>query len=136
MQGQPTRAWGKLDRPEPEAAVVAWHPLVDHCADVAAVAEALLAHPLFRRRLERLAGQPLDHPGMTARLCALAFLHDLGKANSGFQAKRLTPEELQLSGIRTAGHVRETGGHQIIGTFITRRVVPEDPIFGHVFADQ
>ena len=25
---------------------------------------------------------------------------------------------------------------QIIGTFITRRVVPEDPIFEHVFADQ
>ena len=110
MQGQPTRAWGKLDRPEPEAAVVAWHPLVDHCADVAAVTEALLAHPLFRRRLERLAGQPLDHPGLTARLCAIAFLHDLGKANSGFQAKRLTPDELRLAGIEPAGHVREAGG--------------------------
>jgi len=37
--------------------------------------------------LEQTAGRPLDERDI-ARLAALAFLHDLGKANSGFQAKR------------------------------------------------
>lgn len=75
------------------------------------MAKALLKHPLLKRRLERLAGVSLDHPGLVERLSALAFLHDLGKANSGFYAKCLTPPEYQLLRLgRKFGHVGEVGG--------------------------
>lgn len=80
-----------------------WHPLFDHSADVAAVVEALLRLPVWRRRLIRLARQDISEVGW-ARLCVLAALHDLGKLNVGFQAKGragLGP---------TAGHVIEALG--------------------------
>ena len=35
MRGEPTGFWGKLERHDGE---VTWHPLVDHCADVAVYA--------------------------------------------------------------------------------------------------
>ena len=99
LQPPPNTFWGKLDRAAGEA-TREWHPLVDHCADVAAVAEALLALPLWRRRLARLAGRELDEADC-ARLCVLAALHDVGKLNIGFQAKGRP--DLGT----TAGHVRE-----------------------------
>ncbi|MFZ1431148.1 MAG: CRISPR-associated helicase Cas3' [Geminicoccaceae bacterium] len=81
----PEDLWGKLrskDLSEP-----AWHPLVDHCTDVACVLEALLAQPTIRCRLARAGGlDDLDRV-QVARLCYLAFLHDLGKCHRGFQAK-------------------------------------------------
>ncbi|MBB4199540.1 CRISPR-associated endonuclease/helicase Cas3 [Rhodoblastus sphagnicola] len=54
--------------------------------DVAACAEALLSRPMIRLRLAALAGEQefLDIWG--ARLAALAFLHDFGKANRDFQS--------------------------------------------------
>jgi len=58
----------------------ACHPLADHCTDVAAVFRALLDLPGFWR----LA--PLD-AAQKDRLAAIAFLHDFGKCNWGFQAK-------------------------------------------------
>ncbi|WP_234051416.1 MULTISPECIES: HD domain-containing protein [unclassified Xanthobacter] len=61
----------------------AWDPLADHCADVAAV--ALLMLRLIQRRLAALAGVADVLPVRTARLCALAFLHDFGKANHRLQ---------------------------------------------------
>ncbi|MFN7695603.1 MAG: HD domain-containing protein [Burkholderiales bacterium] len=87
-------AWSKLDRlasdPKPRLS------LVGHCIDVAAVLAALLELPVMRRRLERLTGRPLD--GMDcARLQVLAFLHDVGKAGSGFYSKTL-PEAKQQPG--------------------------------------
>jgi len=100
VQGNPTDFWGKLRRAEDGRTVAEWHPLYDHCADVAAVTEALLALPLWRRRLSRLAGQDLDEV-LCARLSVLAALHDIGKFNLGFQAKGLP--ELGP----TAGHVAE-----------------------------
>ncbi len=51
MQGQPTGFWGKLETRED--VILAWHPLEDHCADVAACAEALLTKTLLRRRPRR-----------------------------------------------------------------------------------
>lgn len=57
-----------------------WHPLVDHCADVASVAETLLRLPVWRKRLVRLAGRDISDVGW-ARLCVLAALHDIGKLN-------------------------------------------------------
>ncbi len=95
---EPTSFWGKLRR-APSGACE-WHPLTDHCADVGAVAEALLELPLWRQRFSRLAGQDLAATNR-ARLAAIATLHDLGKFNLGFQAKG-RPD---LGS--TAGHVEE-----------------------------
>lgn len=77
-----------------------WLPLIDHCLDVAAVFQALIAQPLIRKRLAASAGQALL-PVHGERLAALACLHDLGKCNWGFQAKS-DPRARQ-----TAGHVIE-----------------------------
>ena len=92
--------WGKLRRDE-AGEVVAWHPLEHHCADVAAVMEALLQIRNIRHRLARLAGKDDLTAREIARLCVLTALHDLGKANLGFQAKGV----LELG--TAAGHVGE-----------------------------
>lgn len=100
MKGIPTSFWAKLEKDD-DGVIAAWHPLVDHCADVAAVFEALLAVPILRRRLAHLAGRADLDDVTRARLCVLVALHDLGKANIGFQAKGRP--ELGT----TAGHVGE-----------------------------
>ena len=100
MLGSPQGYWGKLES-DADGRVTAWHPLVDHCADVAACCEALLGCDTLRRRLARLAGLADFSPVQLARLGVLAGLHDLGKFNRGFQAKALGPG----ARTRTAGHV-------------------------------
>ncbi|MDX8399970.1 MAG: CRISPR-associated endonuclease Cas3'' [Gallionellaceae bacterium] len=82
----PQRAFGKLERDNLDA-VVRWHPLLDHMIDVAACFECLCSCHSIRRALENEAGRALDERDI-ARLAVLVFLHDIGKANSGFQAKR------------------------------------------------
>src|SRR6266487_232801 len=84
--------WAKLAprRGEPER----WHPLVDHCSDVAACAEALMANPIVCSRLAALAGIQTLPQLWAERLAALAFLHDFGKANRKFQR-------------REGGHIKE-----------------------------
>lgn len=81
--------WGKLNSSDDRR-----HPLADHCLDVATVFRALLDQP----RLARM-------PGLDAvqrdRLAVLAFLHDFGKCNRGFQAKALPQAK------ETAGHIFE-----------------------------
>ncbi len=79
-------AFGKLERDHADA-VIGWHPLIDHMIDVAACFECLCSCHSIRRALENEAGRKLDERDI-ARLSVLAFLHDIGKANSGFQAKR------------------------------------------------
>ncbi len=75
--------WGKLRREQlPPSA----HGLLDHMADVAACFIALTDCNAIRRALNCLAGRPLDSADI-ARLAVLAFLHDIGKANAGFQAR-------------------------------------------------
>lgn len=74
-------AWGKLNGPE------AWHPLTDHMLDVAACFHAVAETTACKRSLEKTAGRALTSLDLM-RLTALAFLHDVGKANAGFQAKR------------------------------------------------
>lgn len=88
--------WAKLRRSS-DMSVVAWHSLYDHSADVAAVMEALLAVPTISDRLARLAGRRLDATDQ-ARLVALAFLHDIGKANRGFRTR-------WRAGVRGEGHI-------------------------------
>jgi hypothetical protein len=64
-----------------------WHPLVLHCLDVAAVAQALLEREpdATRHGVARALGLPWTQ----ARpwLLLLIAAHDLGKASPGFQCK-------------------------------------------------
>lgn len=74
--------WAKLLRED--GVVVAALPLVDHCLDVGAAMAVVIEG--WRAPLEAAAGRVLSAQDV-ARLCALAALHDVGKANRGFQAK-------------------------------------------------
>ncbi|WP_345539833.1 CRISPR-associated helicase Cas3' [Variovorax defluvii] len=76
--------WGKLNRLSDGRVLI--HPLLDHMADVAAVLHRLLVMPAVQRSLDRAAGRSLSDVDR-ARLAVLAFLHDIGKANSGFQVR-------------------------------------------------
>lgn len=80
--------WGKLRRLE-DGQVAAMHPLLDHLFDVTACFMAVTRCDGVRRSLQIAAG-----PGHTrlsdvdwSRLAVLTFLHDIGKANAGFQAR-------------------------------------------------
>lgn len=86
MQSQPSDFWAKLVRSDRG---IEWHPLIDHCADVAAVCESLLERTLLGRRLARLAAADDLDRVQVERLCVLAALHDAGKFNQGFQNKAL-----------------------------------------------
>ena len=74
-------AWGKFREPD------GFHRLEHHCADVAACFEALLLEPVLRARFERASGGTGFSDTTAARLTVLAFLHDFGKLNTGFQFK-------------------------------------------------
>lgn len=100
MNGLPTKAWGKLEKLA-EGTVSAWHPLADHCADVAACAEALLTDTILAKRLACLANIQQLRSSQIARLGVLSALHDIGKANRGFQNKACQSPTV------TAGHLRE-----------------------------
>jgi CRISPR-associated endonuclease/helicase Cas3 len=63
-----------------------FHRLVHHSADVAACFETISSMPTVRRRLETSAGSNLSST-VFSRLAVVAFLHDAGKLNPGFQAK-------------------------------------------------
>lgn len=76
--------WGKLSR-APDGTVTA-HSLLDHMTDVAAVLDQLMLLPAISRALERTAGRALSSVDR-ARLAVLGFLHDIGKANAGFQGR-------------------------------------------------
>jgi CRISPR-associated endonuclease/helicase Cas3 len=106
QEGFRRTAWGKL-RTDKNGAEIGRLPLTPHCADVAAVVEALLLKGAISRRLSRLAGVDLLPPDLTRALVRAAFLHDLGKCNRGFQAKAVSRAEREQRGIRSAGHVRE-----------------------------
>lgn len=79
-------AFGKLEHGA-DGSVVGWHLLIDHMIDVAACFHRLAHCRSIRRAMEKTSGRQLTEQDI-ARLSVLAFLHDIGKANSGFQAKR------------------------------------------------
>lgn len=89
--------WAKYD---PQSG--AQHPLWAHSTDVASVFEALLEMP----RLARLG--PSLCAVQRARLCVLAYLHDMGKCNWGFQVKaEAVRARLGAGRSVQAGHVLE-----------------------------
>ena len=79
-------AWGKLSR-DTSGQMTGVHPLLDHMTDVAACFLALAECAAVRRSLERTACRDLDAVDLQ-RLAVLVFLHDIGKANAGFQSRR------------------------------------------------
>lgn len=79
-------AWGKLSR-DRSGQLASEHPLLDHMTDVAACFLALAECNSVRRSLENTAGRALDSADLQ-RLAVLVFLHDVGKANAGFQSRR------------------------------------------------
>ena len=93
--------WAKLTRND-KRDVETWHPLVSHCADVAASLHVLLEETVLGERLARSADLPNLHPHLIQRLCFLAALHDVGKANHGFQRRAYSTR--QEPGAR-AGHL-------------------------------
>ena len=95
-------AWGKYESPD------CFHRLEHHCADVAACFEGLLRDPVLRCRFEGAADDAGFCAVTEARLAVIAFLHDFGKLNTGFQFKVRENEALP-SGRRPrkAGHIGE-----------------------------
>ena len=79
--------WAKLS-PDDVGSSRKWLSLIDHSADVSAVFAAMLSVPLVVRRLEQLANSEGWPEPWTERLAAHVALHDFGKANRGFQARR------------------------------------------------
>ena len=65
MSGNPTNSRAKLKRDDADV-VEAWHPLAAHCADVAAVAEALLTHRRRREVIHAFFGTRLHGSGFVA----------------------------------------------------------------------
>ena len=95
-------AWGKFDGSSGRV-----HRLEHHCADVAACFEALLRDPVLRARFVEAAGESGFSDTTAARLSFLAYLHDFGKLNAGFQFKTQRQSASARRGPRTAGHIAE-----------------------------
>jgi len=95
-------AWGKFDKSSGRI-----HRLEHHCADVAACFEGLLDDPVLRARFARAAGSSECTHTTAARLTFLAYLHDFGKLNAGFQLKVRPRSELPPGSPRQAGHIAE-----------------------------
>lgn len=89
--------WGKLSEDRSQ-----YLSLADHCIDVASVFRALCDLPSIRRCLADLLPPGEGCDVSLDRLAVIALLHDLGKCNTGFQAKR------DPSARNIAGHVAET----------------------------
>lgn len=92
-------AWGKYDD-----GTGSRHPLERHAMDVAACFEALAAQPAVRRAIEATARRSLAPTDMP-RLSVIAYLHDVGKLNAGFQFKTSAS-----SPVGRAGHLSEAIG--------------------------
>jgi CRISPR-associated endonuclease/helicase Cas3 len=100
-------AWAKLGQ-RSGATDSQWHSLIAHATDVASVLQTLATVPTIRGRLAVAAERDIS-PTIVDRLCVLAFLHDLGKANVGFRCRQFPENEARcLYNVRHAGHIRET----------------------------
>ena len=98
--GQVPGFWAKLSKIsscDPDFSCLS---LPAHSLDVAVVFRCLIHLSAFRRRLETAAFQSFSDLDLD-RLTVISMLHDLGKVNRGFQAKR------DRKAHDTAGHVLE-----------------------------
>ncbi|MFD2113753.1 CRISPR-associated helicase Cas3' [Thiorhodococcus fuscus] len=102
MEANTSSAFGKLGRND-AGTITAWHPLIDHLIDVAACFMRLCRCRSMHRALNQTAGRTLTATDLE-RLAVLVFLHDLGKANSGFQAKRWLKGAVPKGWPAYAGH--------------------------------
>src|SRR5690606_22854865 len=93
--GQQCIFWGKFVDHGPTCL-----PLAAHCLDVALVFRGLCDLEAVKRVLTWASGGSL-HEQWLDRLAVLAMLHDIGKANLGFQLKVFDPKAPR------AGHIRE-----------------------------
>ena len=93
-------AWGKFESPD------SFHRLEHHCADVAACFEALLLDPVLRARFKQASGADGFSGTTVARLTVLAFLHDFGKLNTGFQFKVFDRNKFPGAPLKS-GHIGE-----------------------------
>ena len=100
--GSDLLAWGKFNE-----ATGAFHLLEHHCADVAACFETLLANPVLRARFSNAVGGDGLSPQTATRLAVIAFLHDFGKINSGFQFKVRNRDTLPPAPPPKMGHIDE-----------------------------
>jgi len=80
-------AWGKL-RTDENGIEIARLPLTHHCADVAAVAEALLSKGAISRRLARLAGLVRSLRNSSEFSCASPFSTISVSAIGDFEPKQ------------------------------------------------
>ena len=80
------------------------HRLEHHCADVAACFEALLGDSVLQRRFANAAGWADLDRVTRARLAVLAFFHDFGKMNTGFQFQNVGGRS---GAPKKAGHIKE-----------------------------
>ncbi len=97
----PQDFWGKLD--PKTASPTHWHPLVDHCVDVASVARQLLDLDVWQSRFAGL-GLPVREASGRDAVSVLVGLHDLGKFSPGFQRAR--------EGVKPSSHVQ--AGLQVV----------------------
>lgn len=80
------------------------HLLEHHLADVGACFESLLAQPTIRERLACSGGLDVIDKTTASRLAMCAALHDIGKANMGFQTQIWKSRYLNGDRVRYAGH--------------------------------
>ena len=95
-------AWGKFDDETFD-----FHRLEYHCADVAACFLELLADPVLKKRVAVACGLERLDPVTRARFAYIAYIHDFGKINAGFQFKVNRQPPIQVRKPRKAGHIAE-----------------------------
>lgn len=105
------RYWGKADV---ALGPSAWHPLVFHSLDVAAVAEAYLArHPRLRRQFSVWLRS--NESSVVRLLTLLVALHDLGKFAENFQCKRADLFREQFPARAGCGRIGARARHDAVG---------------------
>ena len=95
-------AWGKFDDETFE-----FHRLEHHCADVAACFLELLRDPVLEKRVASSCRLDKIDSVTLERLAYIAYLHDFGKVNAGFQFQVSRSSTTDRSVPPRSGHIAE-----------------------------